>query len=187
MATEYAQHAPAAPVSYRASGALLYPEQMSTFDPDPAIATKQAVVWLASRTTALAFYGLLGLEVGIAMMLGGAPATVEEHFGPWIRYALGAPATLGGILLLASVVMGDRTLRGWWSALAGTATMTMWGLAMSVTFVATALENGIELLGFNDVATLGVSRLYVPLVYHNLFLLLALHLVTIVRLGRPKR
>lgn len=161
---------------------------MSTTDPEVAQALRRAQIGLQSRSLALAIYSALGIEVGSAMIFGGTLAIIESAIGPWARIPFGLVALFGGIAMLLGVLKGDRTPFGWWSALVGAITLVIWGFTLSTIYGIVLIQEG-GTLAWPPTIPIDptVPRLFVPFLYQNLGILLALHVITLIRMGRPRK
>lgn len=169
----------------------MYPEKMLFSDEDPKVmrALRNAEIGLASRTQALTLYGLLGLQVGLAMLFFGAQHPLEEAFTVWARVVFGGMATIGGLLVFAGAAIGDRTQRGWAACLAGALILGAWGTLMAVAYAIATSKTGIHFSWPWDPDPLPaeMGRLFVPALYQTLAILVGLHVVTLVKMGRPRR
>lgn len=152
-----------------------------------AEALRRNTIVVGSRLSALAIYGYLGVTVGLAMMLCGSAVTIEQHWGTSARFIMGIPAVIGGSSLLASAFLGSDTLRGWSAGLAGTLFLGAWGVIFTTAYIVGALERGVVILGPSDPIPPDTSVLYPPFLYTSVCLLILLHLVTLLRLRRPRR
>lgn len=149
-------------------------------------ALRRARIGLSSRLQALAIYGFLGVQVGIAMALTGTTIAVEDHFGPWARFWLGITALAGGGLTVIGALIGDRTRCGWWATFIGANVLGVWCSVMAVVYTIAAVVPGVAFgLPGEEIDPLG-GRLFIPILYVHLAILLGLHVVTLIRLGRPR-
>jgi hypothetical protein len=157
------------------------------YEVDEAI--RRNSVALSSRLSALAIYGVTGILVGIFMALGGAPHLVEVRFGPDIRYLLGALAGVGGVLLAFGAIMDGGALnrRGWWISIIGVITFGLWAIVMAGTYGIIAGQAGFHIARPGVIVPVDAPRPYVPFLYQGFALLALLHVVTLLRLGRPPR
>lgn len=158
-------------------------------DPEVVDALHRAEIGLASRHEALMLYGLLGVQVGLAMMFTGAQPPIESSFGLYARVWFGLAALIGGGLVSYGALAGDRTRRGWRACLVGAIIMGSWCTAMAITYTFAIIGSGVHFSWPWDPMPLGpeVGRLFVPFLYQTLALLVGLHVVTLVRMGPPKR
>lgn len=148
---------------------------------------RELLVWLNSRTVALTLYGLMGIEVGAATVATGAGPLLEDLFGTWIRLVIGGVAFVGGLLTFAGSLKGDRTYCGWWATLLGSFMLATWALGGCVSYAAVTAQTGIDFLWPWEPVSPDVGRLATPLFYQSILLLILLHVVTLLRLGRPDR
>lgn len=142
---------------------------------------------LGNRHVLILIHGLLLFEVGIVMFLTGAPDFAGQWFGPHARLALGAGAAIPGLVLIIGAWLSDESSRGYWMQVGGLLGVVLWHMTMCVLYAAYAVKTGVPLLGFDELNRPGSARLYVPLIYANIFSLAMVHLVTLLRLGRPPR
>lgn len=149
--------------------------------------SRELTIWLTSRSIALTLYGFLGLQVGLATMLTGTGPLLESQFGPAVRMMIGALAFVGGFLVFAGSIRGDRSRGGWVAALAGSITLAGWAAFGFIASVSVTISAGVDFaLPWQGVDP-DAARLATPALYESLFLLIMLHVITIIRLGRPKR
>lgn len=148
---------------------------------------KELLIWLNSRTIAMTLYSLLGIEVGGAMIVAGGPTLIEQHWGPWSRVILGGLAILGGVLTMLGAILGDRTRRGWWTAIWGTSLMVVWAGAVCAGYAILTVQDGVVFAYPWQMIAPSYGRLYIPLLYQSIVLLILLHVITLLRLGRPPR
>jgi hypothetical protein len=158
-------------------------------DPEVVEALRKTEVGLASRQQALMLYGLLGLQVGVIMLFTGAQPVVEDVYGVWSRVWLGVPATVAGILVCSGALLNDRTWAGWWTSFIGANLLGAWGTLMALSYAAAATKTGVHFSYPWDpeVAPAETARLFVPFVYQTIAILTGLHVVTLHKLGRPRR
>lgn len=149
-------------------------------------ALRRARIGLTSRLQALALYGFLGIQVGIAMILTGVTSAVEEHYGPWARVYLGLPALIGGAFTLCGAFKGDRSPAGWWATFVGTNVLGLWCSIMAVVYTISAIVPGVDFGLPGETIEPAGGRLFIPILYLHLAILIGLHAVTLIRLGRPK-
>lgn len=144
---------------------------------------REILVWLTSRTIALTLYGAMGTEVGAATLATGGPPIGDAW--PWIRIIVGLLAFVGGLLTILGAIYGDRHEPGWWMALIGTTLMAGWMLIVGTGYALSVIETGVIFSWpWNPVPTT-FARLYIPLLYQSILFLITLHIITLVRLGRP--
>jgi hypothetical protein len=146
-----------------------------------------ALIGLESRTQALFIYGAMAFGTGLVMSLTGAPGTVEQHFGPMIRLALGGPLFIGGLLTITGSFLSNERRWSWWAAMIGMIIFTLWALAMTVAYTVAGLDAGFTMASPMQEIPLTKARAYVPVFYQGVMLLTGMHVVTFWRLGRPPR
>lgn len=148
-------------------------------------AVEQVRLELVTRKLMIMLVGLIGVWVGIAIILTGAPNFVEEWFSPWSRYWVGGLALLSGFCTVFGSVWDDRTRCGWWGQAAGLAGMTIWYLSMGAIYFTLVTTQGFDLVGPGEPLAADVTgRGYVPLLYAGLAMMAATPLVTLVNLRR---
>jgi hypothetical protein len=156
--------------------------------PADARALERIKLELANRHVLILLHGLLLFEIGIVMILTGAPDFFGQWFGPHARLWLGGGAAIPGLLLIVGAWITDERERGYWLQVAAFVGVVVWHFTMSLFYGIYAFKSGaVHVLGLNDVNQAGSARPYVPLVYTNILLLAMVHLVTLIRLGRPPR
>lgn len=145
----------------------------------------EVLVWLTSRTIAMTLYGAMGIEVGAATLAAGGPPIVDDW--PVTRLIIGLLALIGGLLTVAGSLIGDRREPGWWVALAGTTLMASWMVVVGTAYFLITVRDGIVFsLPWQPVPP-SLGRLYIPLLYQSILFLIVLHIVTLLRLGRPSK
>jgi hypothetical protein len=142
---------------------------------------------LANRHLLILIHGLLLFEIGIAMLLTGAPDFASEWFGPHARLWLGGGAIIPGAVVIVGAWLTDERRSGYWLQCVGLAGVGIWHSVMVALYGFYAFKSGVPILSFGEVNVPGSARLYIPLVYLNIMLLATVHLVTLLRLGRPPR
>jgi hypothetical protein len=134
---------------------------------------------LRARNRLILIHALIGLEVGLFIMLTGGPQIVEEAWGPWVRYYLGAQALIPGALTLVALLVGLGARSGRIVALIGLLGLLMWQLTMAAIFAVSALRDGV-ILEIGEHMPMDAALSYVSWVYINLAALMIVHLVEIV-------
>lgn len=144
---------------------------------------REMLVWLTSRTIALTLYGVMGAEVGAATLFTGGPPIGDAW--PWLRVLIGLLAFIGGCLTVAGAIMGDRREPGWWCALVGTILLAAWMVVIGTGYAVFTIENGVTFSWPWHPVPTSLGRLYIPLLYQSILFLIMLHVITLLRLGRP--
>lgn len=155
---------------------------MTTHDPH-----RRAFLEMANRNFSLAIHGIFGVEVGIAMVLTGAPYQLEDWFGPEVRVWLGLAAAIPGFLLLLGALITETRVAGWVASLAGALGLCAWSFTMAVAYAAIAINQTPQIVGPHEDLPDTSGRVYIALLYQALFLLIGLHAITLSKLGRPPR
>lgn len=135
---------------------------------------------LRVRNRLLLAHALIGVEVGLFMMLMGAPTVVEETFGPWARMVLGAQALLPAGVTLAGLAIGMQSVRGRRTVLAGLLGQLTWHVAMAAVLIYSITEKSQVLLPGQPMPEGNLAG-YAFWVYLNLALLVTVHILDIVR------
>ena len=161
-----------------------------TLDPAVVDAVRRNSVAVSSRISALAIYGYLGIVVGIFIALGGAPSLLEQVYGPIIRYEFGMSAFLGGLLLMFGAVktaFNPHSRAGWWASAVGVAIFAAWTAVFATTYGIHGIRQGFVVAHWMEPISPDAPRPYVPFLYQSISFLAILHLVTLLRLGIPRR
>lgn len=146
---------------------------------------REILIWLTSRLVALTLYGVMGIEVGAATLFAGGPPIADDQ--PAIRVSIGVLALVGGLLTVIGSYRSDREQWGWWLTLVGTVLMAGWMAVVGTSYFFVTMHEGI-LFGWPwDPVRPTLGRLYIPLLYQSIFFLIVLHIITLLRLGRPHR
>lgn len=148
---------------------------------------RAALIGLESRTQALFIYGVTALGVGLAMFFTGVPGDVEQYLGAVARGYFGGPLSVAGIALIAGSFVANEHRWAWWSALVGFSVFTIWAVAMATAYAIIAIERGVEFAWPWDVIDPEMGRLYITVFYQGVACLTLMHIVTLLRLGRPPR
>jgi len=157
-----------------------------TDTPPEAQAIERVRLELVTRKFMIMVLAMIGVWVGIAMMLTGAPSFLEEWFSPWSRYFIGGAAFVGGIVTSAGGSIGDGCRKGWWTQVTGLTIMTLWYFAMGGAYLCLNARIGVPLVGPGEPLDSALSgRGYVPIVYFGLMIMTATPLVTMFTLQRP--
>lgn len=151
-------------------------------------AGRRIVLELENRTLMLCVHGGVLLILGLMMALTGAPAPTETWYGPWSRLWVGGIGMGIGSAILVGVALTDDSLRGYALLVSGTITAAFWHLGLSTTYAYAAATQKMALLApGEELSTAITNRGYIPFVYLGLTLLVAIHAVTLARLGPPPR
>lgn len=148
---------------------------------------REVRIWLTSRTIALALYGWMGIQVGLATMFTGAAAPLEDTTGPLVRVAIGGVALLGGLLTFIGSMVGDRTTGGWCVTLVGSMMLAVWALGGFIAFSIITVQIGVDITYPWRPIDPDLARLATPLFYESILLIILLHVITLIRLGRPSK
>ena len=150
---------------------------------DPA---ERTLTELVSRHLTLAVHGVLGVEVGVAMILTGSPPQIEEWFGPWARVALGSSSLLAGALIILGIILTEVRMRGWLAMLAGCIGLAIWHFTMAASYIVIAATAKIDVAPLGQpVASDALGRPYIPFIYLTLLILISVQVHTLARVGRP--
>jgi hypothetical protein len=151
-------------------------------------AVEQVRLELVTRRLSIMVLGFMGVWVGIAMILTGAPSFIEVWFSPWSRIGLGALAFAPGLLVVIGGLAGDNTVCGWWTQILGLWGCAAWYATMTAAYVGLLVHEGAQWATLGQPLSPEISgRGYVPLIYLALFVLAVIPLVTMIRIGRPQR
>lgn len=143
---------------------------------------------LTARTGMMMVHGVMLTLIGLAMVLTGAPAPIEASWGPWSRLAIGGAAIVIGLTILVGASETDNEPVGWWALLLGFGSGVLWHLGLATAYAASAYQSRMALLAPGELLDSTItSRGYIPLVYVGYFLLTAIHLRTVWKLGPPPR
>lgn len=151
-------------------------------------AHKRIVLEIQNRTLMLCVHGLILMLVGLMMATTGAPLVTEEWFGPWSRIVVGSWAIVAGAVSIFGVALSDDIRLGWRSMLVGSLAGGLWHLGLASTYGWAAITTKMSiLLPGEPLGSDIVSRGYIPFIYLGYVLLIAIHAVTLIRLGPPPR
>lgn len=142
---------------------------------------------LGNRHVLVMLQGLLILEVGIAMVLFGVPGFFSEWYGDHARLWFGFGAIIPGAILVYGVHVTDERRLGYYLQIIGLSGVVLWELAMAVSYAVLAWRTGFDVIPLWASDVENASRPYVSLVYLNILMLALVHLVTLLRLGKPPR
>lgn len=142
---------------------------------------------IAEHRLLLMLHGLLLFEAGLAILLFGGPASAANYLGEYSHVWLGVAALLPGAVLVSGANGSDQSRSTWLRRVVGLAGVAIWEIVVAALFARSALDASQTLLFLDPSSDPGTGRLYVPLVYLNIGLLAGTHLVTLLRLGPPKR
>lgn len=132
--------------------------------------------------------GVMTVLVGGVTIMTGAPSFIEDWFSPWSRVVLGALAFAPGLLVAIGGAFDDHRPCVWWIHVMGLAGIATWFGFMCISYSVYTAEIGIDFVKIGQpLAATDSGRAYVPLVYLVLFLLAVVPLVTMIRIGRPRR
>lgn len=160
---------------------------MKTNDP-ASQAIERVRLELVARKFMVMILALVAVWVGIAMMLTGAPSFLEGWFSPWSRYAVGSIAFMTGLLTSIGGSMTDQKPGGWWTQVVGLTGLCAWYAGMGIAYIGLVISEGFTWAGLGEALDPSSSgRAYVPIVYLGLMIMTATPLVTMLRLGRPRR
>lgn len=138
---------------------------------------------LRVRNRLLLAHSLICIEVGIFMILTGAPVAIEETFGPWARVALGGQAILPGIVVLIGLALGLGSTRGRWVTVIGLLGQATWHAIMMASLTLSVVQKS-EVLALGEPLRPGGMSAYPAWIYMNLALLVIIHIVDIVKSER---
>lgn len=143
---------------------------------------------LANRSVLMAIHGIVAILIGATMMATGAPAPIEATFGPWSRLVLGGWAVAHGLVIVAGVAISRGRLTGWVALLVGCLGLLVWHATLMLAYGVAAFEDEILILAPGESLAAGVvNRGYIPFVYLGYVMLVGAHLITLLRLGPPRR
>lgn len=143
---------------------------------------------LTARTAMMFTHGALLVMIGLMMALTGAPAPIEDAWGPWSRLAIGLSAVVIGLTILFGAAETDIEPAGWGALVVGFATGMLWHVGLVVSYAMAAVDSRVMLLGPGEVLDASISsRGYIPLIYIGYVALTLIHLRTIWKLGPPPR
>lgn len=148
---------------------------------------RTALIGLESRTQAMFIYGVTAIGIGLAMFFTGVPSDLEAEYGPWVRAYLGFPLSVGGVLLVAGSFLANERRWAWWSGLIGFCIFTLWALTMAIVYVQIAARHGVQIQWPWDGVDPDSGRLYITVFYQGVMTLTGMHVVTLIKMGRPPR
>lgn len=141
---------------------------------------------LVGRKFMVTVLALIGVWVGVAMILTGAPNFIEDWFSPWSRYFVGGAAFLAGLLTSVGGAFRDDRRAPWWCQVIGLALLVLWYGALGAAYVGLTAQQGLAFVGPGEPLPEGITgRGYVPLVYLGLMVMTATPLATMLKLRRP--
>lgn len=142
---------------------------------------------LVTRKFMIMVLAMVGVWVGLAMMLTGAPSFIEDWFSPWSRYFIGGIAFGAGLTTTLGGLLGDGGRCGWWTQVAGLGLLGAWYASIGAAYVGLLYEQGgVPIVGPGEPLGAGITgRGYVPIVYAGLTIMTLTPLVTMFRLQRP--
>jgi hypothetical protein len=129
------------------------------------------------------------VAIGAMIILTGAPNFLEDWFSPWSRYLVGGvPFVAGMVVAVAGAPNGTGRI-SWFIQVIGLILIVAWCLALGAVYVGyVGSEGGAHLAGLGEpLAAPSTGRAYVPIVYLGLTAIVAVPLVTMLRLGPPSR
>lgn len=137
----------------------------------------------ANRRGLLAVHAFVGTFAGLLILFNGTAGVLDDH-GDWLRPLTGGLALTGGALLLTGLSV-RRSMR---LEVAGLVVLATWDLAMTVGFVASAVAATDVAVtwpweGITDVSSV---RLYPIVLYVGLFVMMCVHLVTLLQIRRSE-
>lgn len=142
---------------------------------------------LGNRHVLVLLHGLLLVEVGIAMVLFGTPDFFTEWYGGHARLIFGFGAIAPGATLILGSFISDEVRLGYYLQIFGLLGVITWEFAMAASYAVLAWTAGFDVIPLSDTTTINPSRPYVSLIYLNILSLATVHLVTLLRLGKPPR
>lgn len=143
---------------------------------------------LMTRRLMVMLVGLIGVWVGIAVILTGAPNFVEQWFSPWSRYAVGGIPFLAGGAIVIGGFIGEGSSRAWYAEIVGLSGMALWYATMGGLYVALVTLQGFDLVGPGEPLQPEVTgRGYVPFLYLGLVLMSVAPLVAMIKLTLRRR
>lgn len=141
---------------------------------------------LVTRKFMVIVLAVTGVWVGIAMCLTGAPNFIESWFSPWSRFIFGGVAFMGGLTVSLGCLADEHKRRGWWSQVVGLSALCVWAAAMGIAYLVFVGSEGAPWATPGDpLDPESTGRGYVPVLYAGLFVVTAIPLATLLRLGQP--
>lgn len=151
-------------------------------------ASEQVQVNLQSRRLSIMLLAVTAVWIGAVMIMTGAPNFIEDWFSPWSRVVLGTLIFTAGCLTCIGCVLTDERTDGWWIQVFGLSLLTLWYGGMGAAYIGLIITQGAQWADIGQpLPPNSTGRAYVPLIYLGLLATTAVPLLTLVRLGRPRR
>ena len=143
---------------------------------------------LATRKLIIMMLGVMTVLVGAMTIMTGAPAFIEDWFSPWSRVVLGLLAFVPGLMVSIGGAFDDSAWCVWWIQIFGLAGVAAWYAAMAGAYTGLVIRDGPGFVKIgHHLASADAGRAYVPLIYIVLFIITAIPLVTMFRIGKPDK
>lgn len=143
---------------------------------------------LMNRTAMTTVHGTALFVIGLMMALTGAPAPIENAWGPWSRLILGLTAMVIGMTILYGATETDNDRRGWVALTVGFAFGMLWHLGLAIVYAIAAFQSQMVILMPGQSLDPSITnRGYIPWIYLGYVALTLIHARTVWRLGPPPR
>jgi hypothetical protein len=140
---------------------------MGKHDDLTARAHERIVLELRNRTGLQILHALFGILVGLAIALTGAPAPIEDLFGPWGRVVLGFGLALTGLVILIGSALTDNSRCGWAALTFGSIVLIGWHTLLCTTYAKATFDSPLFIIPLGSPITDPSAgyRAYIPFVY----------------------